>query len=139
MRRCLKFLLIPIAISGVSFLPLSNKAEGLTHSGTGEKGAKIYCFMRNNGNNHEVSWNASYALIKRQTNSLFKTSPKHAAVMIIESVVQNPDKYENCGNYLGDLFGGDAIINQTEVNETEVEIETNEKPPKSSVKDRYNY
>ena len=71
---------------------------------TGEKGAQIYCYMRNTGNNHEVSWNAAYAVIKRQTNSLFKTSPKHGAVMIIESVVNNPEEYESCGNYLGDLF-----------------------------------
>ena len=33
---------------------------------TEEKGAKIYCFMRSSGNDHEVSWNAAYAVIKRQ-------------------------------------------------------------------------
>lgn len=70
----------------------------------GAKGAQIYCFMRNNGNNHQVSWDAAYALIKRQSASLFKTSPEHAAVMITEAVVQNPGTYPDCGRFLGDLF-----------------------------------
>ena len=42
---------------------------------TEKKGAKIYCFMRSSGNDHEVSWNAAYAVIKRQRSGLFKTSP----------------------------------------------------------------
>ncbi len=70
----------------------------------GSKGAKIYCFMRSNGNEHEVSWKASYELIKRQASSLFKTSPRHAAVMITEAVVKEPNSFANCGKYLGDLF-----------------------------------
>jgi hypothetical protein len=70
----------------------------------GSKGAQVYCFMRNNGNDHPVSWLAAYALIKRQSASMFKTSPEHAAVMITESVVQNPGTYPDCGRYLGDLY-----------------------------------
>lgn len=70
----------------------------------GGKGAQIYCFMRNNGNSHKVSWDAAYAVIKRQSDKLFKTSPEHAAVMITEAVVQNPSVYSDCGRYLGDLF-----------------------------------
>ena len=73
-------------------------------SGPGAKGAQVYCFMRNNGNNHQVSWDAAYALIKRQSASLFKTSPQHAAVMITEAVVQNPGSYPDCGRFLGDLY-----------------------------------
>jgi hypothetical protein len=73
-------------------------------SGPAAKGAQVYCFMRNSGNNHEVSWLAAYALIKRQSASLFKTSPEHAAVMITEAVVQNPGTYPDCGKYLGDLY-----------------------------------
>ncbi len=69
------------------------------------KGAQIYCFMRSNGNDHSVSWEASYALVKRQGNSVFKTSPEHAAVMITEAVVNDPGSYPDCGRYLGDLFG----------------------------------
>ena len=73
-----------------------------------EKGAKIYCFMRSSGNDHNVSWNAAYAVIKRQGGQLqlFKTSPEHASVMITEAVVQDPGNFTDCGRYLGDLFGG---------------------------------
>ena len=70
----------------------------------GAKGAQVYCFMRSAGNSHEVSWTAAYALIKRQSASLFKTSPEHAAVMITEAVVQNPGSFPDCGKYLGSLF-----------------------------------
>ena len=38
---------------------------------TEEKGAKIYCFMRSSGNDHTVSWNAAYAVIKRQGSGVF--------------------------------------------------------------------
>jgi hypothetical protein len=70
------------------------------------KGAKIYCFMRSSGNDHNVSWNAAYAVIKRQGVQIFKTSPEHAAVIITEAVVQDPGNFPDCGRYLGDLFGG---------------------------------
>ena len=70
----------------------------------GGKGAQMYCFMRGAGNSHDVSWVAAYALIKRQSASMFKTSPEHAAVMITEAVVQNPGNYPDCGKYLGSLF-----------------------------------
>ena len=73
---------------------------------TQAKGAKVYCFMRSSGNDHHVSWNAAYALIKRQGRSMFKTSPEHASVMITEAVVNEPGSYPDCGRYLGDLFGG---------------------------------
>ena len=73
---------------------------------TQAKGARIYCFMRSSGNDHDVSWNAAYALIKRQGRSMFKTSPEHASVMITEAVVNDPGSYPDCGRYLGDLFGG---------------------------------
>jgi hypothetical protein len=74
------------------------------NDGAGAKGAQVYCFMRNNGNDHQVSWTAAYALIKRQGAGMFKTSPEHAAVLITEAVVQNPGTYPDCGRYLGDLF-----------------------------------
>ena len=75
---------------------------------TEEKGAKIYCFMRSSGNDHEVSWNAAYAVIKRQRSGLFKTSPEHASVMITEAVVNDPGSFPDCGQFLGDLFGGNT-------------------------------
>ena len=73
-----------------------------------EKGAKIYCFMRSSGNDHEVSWNAAYALIKRQRSGVFKTSPEHASVMITEAVVNDPGNFPDCGKFLGALFGGNT-------------------------------
>ena len=75
---------------------------------TEEKGAKIYCFMRSSGNDHTVSWNAAYALIKRQGSGMFKTSPEHASVMITEAVVKDPGNFPDCGQFLGDLFGGNT-------------------------------
>ena len=75
-------------------------------SADSKKGAQVYCYMRSNGNDHNVSFDASYALIKRQSRGLFKTSPEHAAVMITETVVEEPGSYPDCGQYLGDLFGG---------------------------------
>ena len=73
---------------------------------TEEKGAKIYCFMRTSGNDHTVSWNAAYAVIKRQGSGMFKKSPEHASVMITEAVVKDPGNFPDCGQFLGDLFGG---------------------------------
>lgn len=86
-----------------SVIPALQAAEA-----TEEKGAKIYCYMRSSGNDHEVSWNAAYAVIKRQRRGLFKTSPEHASVMIMESVVNDPGNFPDCGQFLGDLFGGNT-------------------------------
>ena len=86
------------ALSGVT--PALQAAEPIE-----EKGAKIYCFLRSSGNDHEVSWKAAYAVIKRQRSGLFKTSPEHASVMITESVVNDPGNFPDCGQFLGDLFG----------------------------------
>ena len=145
MRKYLKIFSISLAMLGLSSIHISANAENIGPSSTGQKGARIYCFMRNNGNNHEVSWDAAYALIKRQANSLFKTSPKHAAVMIVESVVQNPNDYDNCGTYLGDLFGSETVNSsfkseQVISEEENVKIDNGlESKTKSNVKDRYNY
>lgn len=79
-------------------------SEGTVMLSPGDKGAQMYCFMRANGNTNQVSWDAAYALIKRQSDKWFKTSPEHASVMIAEAVVQNPGKFPDCGRYLGDLF-----------------------------------
>ena len=88
---------------------LGSVTSPLQAAGAGEiKGAKIYCFMRSSGNDHEVSWNAAYAVIKRQRSGVFKTSPEHASVMITEAVVQDPGNFPDCGQFLGDLFGGNT-------------------------------
>jgi hypothetical protein len=85
-----------VAATGVAPTSVENTPGG--------KGAKVYCFMRAAGNTHQVSWDAAYALIKRQSDSLFKTSPEHAAVMITEAVVNNPSTFPDCGKFLGDLY-----------------------------------
>ena len=54
--------------------------------------------MRSSNNDHQVSWEAAYALIKRQKSGMFKTSPEHAAVMITEAVVEDPGSYPDCGH-----------------------------------------
>lgn len=88
-----------LGLAATTMQPTRAQAES-----AGAKGAQIYCFMRTNGNGHAVSWNAAYALIKRQSASLFKTSPEHAAVMITEAVVSSPGTYPDCGRWLGDLY-----------------------------------
>ncbi len=106
-RRALAALL-PAGLGAVAAaLPLLPAAAGPADT-PGGKGAQVYCFMRGAGNNHAVSWSAAYALIKRQSDSLFKTSPEHAAVMITESVVQNPGTFPDCGRFLGSLYERDA-------------------------------
>ena len=105
-----------IGLAGISLMPTTSAMAVANESG--KKGAKIYCFMRSNGNNHEVSWSAAYAVIKRQGGSLFKSSPEHASVMITEAVVEEPNGYPNCGQYLGDLF-------KESVNATDEETSSN--------------
>ena len=108
---------------------LSAITSPLQAAGAGEvKGAKIYCFMRSSGNDHKVSWNAAYAVIKRQRSGLFKTSPEHASVMITEAVVQDPGNFPDCGQFLGDLFGGNtqpataaALANSSSDTESSIE------------------
>lgn len=101
---------LALALMAAPLVPTGVQAQ-TRQSEIGSKGAQIYCFMRNNGNNHPVSWDAAYAVIKRQGDGPFKTSPQHAAVLITETVVENPSEFPDCGRYLGDLFkqpeGGD--------------------------------
>ena len=132
------------------FLPISiiclicSTTLGLKVNGAVTNGADIYCFMRNGGNTHEPSWEAAYQFIKNKKQGLFKTSPKQAASLIVEEVVQNPIKYEDCINYLGDLFNGDSSsigVNDNKGSKKDVtsSIESTEKSPKGKYIDRYNY
>ena len=93
--------LVSLGLIGVCAATVADAAERKQ-----DKGAKIYCYMRSSGNDHAVSWNAAYAVIKRQGKGPFKTSPQHASVMITESVVNDPGNFPDCGQFLGDLFGG---------------------------------
>ena len=107
-------------------------------------GADIYCFMRNGGNSHEPSWQAAYQFIKNKKQGLFKTSPKQAASLIVEEVVQDPTKYEDCINYLGDLYNSESSsigASSDEAFERGVNssIEDKEKSPKGKYIERYDY
>ena len=139
---------MPIGIKR-NFLPISiiclvcSTTLGLKVDGAVTNGADIYCFMRNGGNTHEPSWEAAYQFIKNKKQGLFKTSPKQAASLIVEEVVQSPVKYEDCINYLGDLYTGDS--SSIKINDKSLEkegpssIDNTGKAPKGKYVDRYNY
>ena len=140
---------MPIEIKR-NFLPISiiclvcSATVGVKINAAVTNGADIYCFMRNGGNTHEPSWEAAYQFIKNKKQGLFKTSPKQAASFIVEEVVQDPTKYEDCINYLGDLYRGDSSsIGFTEDKDLENKIngikESVEKTPKGKSIDRYDY
>ncbi len=140
---------MPIGIKR-NFLPISiiclicSTTLGLKVNGAVTNGADIYCFMRNGGNTHEPSWEAAYEFIKSKKQGLFKTSPKQAASLIIEEVVQNPVKYEDCINYLGDLYTRESSsmgVNNDKKSPkgATTSINTTEKNPKGKYIDRYNY
>ncbi len=137
---------MPIEIKR-NFLPISiicivcGSTLGVKVNAAITNGADIYCFMRNGGNTHEPSWEAAYQFIKNKKQGLFKTSPKQAASFIVEEVVQDPTKYEDCINYLGDLYTGESSsIEDKELNdEANTLVENKEKIPKGKYIDRYDY
>ena len=133
-----------------NFLPISiicltcSTTLGLKINAAVTNGADIYCFMRNGGNTHEPSWEAAYQFIKNKKQGLFKTSPKQAASLIVEEVVLDPIKYEDCISYLGDLYTGGSISieiddGQQLQNESKSSIQNPEKSPKGKYIDPYNY
>ena len=126
-----------LTAASLSFGPAAQAAT--EPSGPAAKGAQVYCFMRNSGNNHEVSWLAAYALIKRQSASLFKTSPEHAAVMITEAVVQNPGTFPDCGKYLGDLYANAVQEQQKQKEQSEAAAATKSTEGGATRTERYAY
>ena len=139
MTRYRSLKMLPVTALGVITSSILSLPIYAGTAETGEKGASVYCYLRNSGNSHSVSWDGAYQIVKRQKSSLFKTSPKHAAVMITETVVQNPEKY-NCGQYLGDLFAapGETTLVSDPENE-DLTIETDEIPSEIKKGDRYSY
>jgi len=119
---------------GLAGIPVHSR----THA-SGEKGAQVYCFMRSNGNSHEVSWAAAYALIKRQNAGLFKTSPENAAVLITETVVQNPNANPDCARYLGDLYRRKASVSAAKVETVPVQGSGTSATVPMPRSDRYSY
>ena len=141
MAKGLKLSFFPISVIAVVF-----GSTLITAANAGStNGADIYCFMRNGGNNHEPSWQAAYQFIKNKKQGLFKTSPKQAASFIVEAVVQDPVKYSDCINYLGDLYTGESTpleieekLNTQEQPEENIE-NSDETPTKGGYTDRYNF
>ena len=140
---------MPIGIKK-KFLPISiiclvcSTTLGLKSNAGVTNGADIYCFMRNGGNTHEPSWKAAYQFIKSKQQGLFKKSPKQAASLIVEEVVQDPIKYENCINYLGDLYTDDPTLlelnNSNKLgDDMKSPKKSTEKTPKGKYLDRYDY
>jgi len=131
---------LPISI----FCAVCSTTLGLQTNAGVTNGADVYCFMRNGGNTHEPSWQAAYQFIKGKEQGLFKTSPKQAASMIVEEVVQDPTRYEDCIDYLGDLYTSEKTSRQVNSDddlqdETTSSIDNQEKSPKGKYIDRYDY
>ncbi len=131
MRRQKNLILLPLSI-GV--LTIASVVGGETAK-AGSQAVDIYCVMRNGGNTHEASWQAAYTSLKNERGGLFKISPKQAATIIVQQVVGNTEKYDDCIQFLGDLYPKpkpeDMIpsdSNSDKENETEEYIE-----------DRYSY
>ena len=92
-------------------------------------GAEIFCTMRDGGNEHESSWEAAYAYIKKQKGGIFKVSPKNAAAQITETVIREKEKFSFCVEYLDKLHPNRKLIR---------ELEKEEKRKEKEAKDREN-
>ena len=76
----------------------------------GSFGAEIFCTMREGGNDHESSWEAAYAYIKKQKGGIFKVSPKQAAAQITESVIRDKETFNYCVEYLDKLHPNRKLL-----------------------------
>ena len=112
MTKKWKWKVLSLVIISSCINPFALKADaGVT------TGADIYCIMRIGGNTHEKSWVAAYTNIKKQRSGIFKTSPRQAANTIVENVVADPIKYEQCVAFLGDLYKTNITAPPKENNE----------------------
>ena len=93
-------------------------------------GAEIFCTMRDGGNDHESSWDAAYAYIKKQKGGFFKVSPKNAAAQITETVIREKEKFSYCVEYLDKLHPNRQLIRDLEKEEERKEKEAKEKEAK---------
>ena len=97
----------------------------------GSFGAEIFCTMRDGGNDHESSWDAAYAYIKKQKGGIFKISPKQAAAQITESVIRDRENFSYCVEYLDKLHPNRKLIRdlekEKERKEKELKIKENKR------------
>ena len=96
----------------------------------GSFGAEIFCTMRDGGNDHESSWDAAYAYIKKQKGGIFKISPKQAAAQITESVIRGRETFGYCVEYLDKLHPNRKLIRDLEKEEERKEKETKDRENK---------
>ena len=93
-------------------------------------GAEIFCTMRDGGNDHESSWDAAYAYIKKQKGGFFKISPKNAAAQITETVIREKEKFSYCVEYLDQLHPNRKLIRDLEKEEERKEKEAKNREKK---------
>ena len=93
-------------------------------------GAEIFCTMRDGGNDHESSWEAAYAYIKKQKGGIFKVSPKQAAAQITESVIRDKETFSYCVEYLDKLHPNRKLIRDLEKEEERKEKEAKDRENK---------
>ena len=93
-------------------------------------GAEIFCTMRDGGNDHESSWEAAYAYIKKQKGGIFKVSPKQAASQITETVIREREKFRYCIEYLNNLHPNRKLIRDLQKEEEEKEKEIKDREMK---------
>ena len=93
-------------------------------------GAEIFCTMRDEGNDHESSWDAAYTYIKKQKGGLFKVSPKNAASQITETVIREKEKFRYCVKYLDNLHPNRKLIRDLQKEEERKEKEAKERESK---------
>ena len=93
-------------------------------------GAEIFCTMRDGGNDHESSWDAAYAYIKKQKGGFFKVSPKNAAAQITETVIREREKFSYCVEYLDNLHPNRKLIRDLEKEEKRKEKEAQDRENK---------
>ena len=89
-------------------------------------GAKIFCTMRDGGNDHESSWEAAYTYIKQQKGGIFKVSPKRAASQITETVIRENEKFSYCVEYLDNLYPNRKLERELKKEEKRKEKELEE-------------
>ena len=131
MRRQTNLFLLPLSLA---VLTISSVFGGATAK-AGSSAVDIYCVMRDGGNTHQSSWQAAYMSLKNERGGLFKISPKQAATIIVQQVVGNSEKYDDCIEFLGDLYPKPKAEDMLE---SDMEPKTgNEKG--DYIEDRYNY
>ena len=126
--------LLPLSIAAITASTILGSIAN-----AGSQGVDIYCVMRNGGNDHEPSWSAAYIALKNERGGIFKISPRQAATIIVQQVVGNPDNYQDCAQYLGDLYPKDDGL--PEIN-TRKNPALKTKPQRSTddyMDDRYSY